>query len=82
VTSSVSRSRLPSRTSTPRCVPLVPGLNTINLNRMLEERHILLCLLEMDLKVQEAMLVEEQARGLHPFNGRDLSVELVRTWTG
>jgi hypothetical protein len=43
---------------------------------MLEERHILLCLLEMDLEVQEAMLVEEQARGLHPFDGRDLLVEL------
>jgi hypothetical protein len=60
----------------PRCAPLVLGLNNINLNRMLEERHILLCLLEMDLEVQEAMLVEEQARGLHPFDGRDLSMEL------
>jgi hypothetical protein len=27
------------------------------------------------LEVQEAMLVEEQARGLHPFDGRDLSAE-------
>jgi hypothetical protein len=60
----------------PRCAPLVLGLNNINLNWMLEERHILLCLLEMDLEVQEAMLVEEQARGLHPFDGRDLLVEL------
>jgi hypothetical protein len=60
----------------PRCAPLVLGLNNINLNQMLEERHILLCLLEMDLEVQEAMLVEEQARGLHPFDGRDLLVEL------
>jgi hypothetical protein len=60
----------------PRCTPLVLGLNNINLNWMLEERHILLCLLEMDLEVQEAMLVEEQVRGLHPFDGRDLLVEL------
>jgi hypothetical protein len=30
----------------------------------------------MDLDVQEAILAEEQERGLHPFNGRDLSVEL------
>jgi hypothetical protein len=29
----------------------------------------------MDLDVQEAKLVEEQARGLHSFDGRDLSVE-------
>jgi hypothetical protein len=43
---------------------------------MLEERQILLCLLETDLEVQEAMLVEEQARSLHPFDGCDLSTEL------
>jgi hypothetical protein len=30
----------------------------------------------MDLKVQEAMLAEEQARSLHPFDRRDLSMEL------
>jgi hypothetical protein len=30
----------------------------------------------MDLEVQEAILAEEEACGLHPFDGRDLSVEL------
>jgi hypothetical protein len=30
----------------------------------------------MDLEVQEAMLVKEQARVLHPHDGRDLSEEL------
>jgi hypothetical protein len=30
----------------------------------------------MDLELQEALLVEEQAHGLHPFNGWDLLVEL------
>jgi hypothetical protein len=30
----------------------------------------------MDLEVQEEMLTEEQARGLHPFYGRDLLAEL------
>jgi hypothetical protein len=30
----------------------------------------------MDLEVQEAMLVEEQARGLHPFDRQYLSTEL------
>jgi hypothetical protein len=31
----------------------------INLNRMLEKHHILLCLQETDLEVQEKMLSEE-----------------------
>jgi hypothetical protein len=31
--------------------------------------------------VQEAILAEEQARGLHPPDGRDLSVELEETRT-
>jgi hypothetical protein len=30
----------------------------------------------MDLEVHEVMLMEEQERGLHPHDGRDLSVEL------
>jgi hypothetical protein len=30
----------------------------------------------MDLEVQEAKLVEEHARGLYSFDGRDLSTEL------
>jgi hypothetical protein len=36
---------------------------------MLEEYQILLSQHEMDLEVREANLVEEQARGLHPFDG-------------
>jgi hypothetical protein len=35
----------------------------------------------MDLKVLEVILAEEQARGLHPPNGRDLTVELKETRT-
>jgi hypothetical protein len=46
---------------------------------MLEEHQILLCLQEMDLEVQEVILVEEQAHGLHPPNGWDLSTELEET---
>jgi hypothetical protein len=30
----------------------------------------------MDLQMQEAILAEEQAHGLHPFDRQDLSVEL------
>jgi hypothetical protein len=30
----------------------------------------------MDLEVREAKMVEEQARGIHPFKGWDLLVEL------
>jgi hypothetical protein len=36
---------------------------------MLEECQILLSLQEMDLKVREAKLAGEQARGLHFFDG-------------
>jgi hypothetical protein len=45
---------------------------------MLEERRILLCPQEIDLEVRKAMLAEEQVRGLHPLDGRDLSAELDR----
>jgi hypothetical protein len=50
--------------------------HSINLNRMLEECQILLSLQEMDLEVWEVKLVEEQACGLHSFDGQDLSVKL------
>jgi hypothetical protein len=40
-----------------------------HLSRTSKERWILLCLQEMDLEVQEVILAEEQAHGLHPFNG-------------
>jgi hypothetical protein len=36
----------------------------------------MLCLQETDLLVQEVMLAEEQARGLHPHDRWDLSAEL------
>jgi hypothetical protein len=32
----------------------------------------------MDLEVQEEILVEERARGLHPFNGQNLLAELEK----
>jgi hypothetical protein len=47
----------------------------ISLNGTLEECHILLCLQEMDLEVQEVILAKEQARGLHPTDGQDLSAK-------
>jgi hypothetical protein len=43
---------------------------------MLEEHQILLCSQETDLDVQEAILAEELACGLHPPDGRDLTAEL------
>jgi hypothetical protein len=45
---------------------------------MLEEHQILISLQAMDLEVWEANLVEEQARGLHSFDGRDISAELEK----
>jgi hypothetical protein len=42
----------------------------------LEECQIFLCLHETELEVQEVILAEEQACGLHPHDGRDLAVEL------
>jgi hypothetical protein len=44
---------------------------------MLEEHQILLTLQEVDLEVREVKLAEEKARGMHPFDGWDLLVELV-----
>jgi predicted nucleic acid-binding Zn-ribbon protein len=41
---------------------------SINLNRMLEEHHILPSLQETGLEVWEVKLAEEQACGLHSFN--------------
>jgi hypothetical protein len=43
---------------------------------MLEEHHVLLSLHETDIEVWETRLAEEQARGLHPFDVRDLLVKL------
>jgi hypothetical protein len=43
---------------------------------MLEQCQILRSLQEMDLEVHEVKLAEEQARGPHPFDGRDLLAEL------
>jgi hypothetical protein len=47
--------------------------HSINFNRMLEERQILLSLQEMDPEVQKVKLAEEQACSLHSFSGQDLS---------
>jgi hypothetical protein len=41
----------------------------IDLNRKLEECQILLFLQEMDLEAREAILAEEQERGLHSPDG-------------
>jgi hypothetical protein len=43
---------------------------------MLEECQILVSLQKKGLKMREAKLAEEQARGPHSFNGRDLLTEL------
>jgi hypothetical protein len=48
----------------------------INLDPMLEERHTLLCLQEMDLEVQEVILAEELEHSLHPHDGQGLTMEL------
>jgi hypothetical protein len=48
----------------------------INLNKMLEERQILLSRQKKDLKVWVAKLADEQVRGLHSFIGRDLPTDL------
>jgi hypothetical protein len=50
--------------------------HSINFNRMLEERQILLSLQEMDPEVQKVKLAEEQACSLHSFSGQDLSTEM------
>jgi hypothetical protein len=42
---------------------------------------MLLCLQEMDLEVREVILAEEQACGMHPLDGQNLSVELGKTHT-
>jgi hypothetical protein len=49
--------------------------HSIICHQMLEECQILLSLSEMDLEVREVKLVEEQVRGLHSFDGWDLSAE-------
>jgi hypothetical protein len=49
--------------------------HSINFNRMLEERQILLSL-QKDLKMREVKMAEEQARVLCSFNVQDLPVEL------
>jgi hypothetical protein len=55
-----SRLRLPNRTSMPEMrASISRSKHFINLNRMLEKHHILLCLQETDLEVQEKMLSEE-----------------------
>jgi hypothetical protein len=55
--------------------------HSINFNWMLEEHQIFLSLQKMDLEVWEAKLVEEQACGLHSFDGWDLSAEQEKLHT-
>jgi hypothetical protein len=43
---------------------------------MLEECQILLSLQKKDMKMWEAKLAEEQACGLHSFDGRDMPAKL------
>jgi hypothetical protein len=52
------------------------SMHSININKMLEECHILLSLQKKDLKVWEAKDVEEQVCGLHSFIERDLLAKL------
>jgi hypothetical protein len=52
--------------------------HSIKSNQMLVERQILLSLQETYMEVHEVKLAEEQARGLHPFDGRDLLVKLEK----
>jgi hypothetical protein len=61
-----SKLRLPSKTTLPFSSQ---SKQLISLSWALEERQILLCLQELDLEVQEAMLAEEQVHGLHPHDG-------------
>jgi hypothetical protein len=59
-----------AHTSSSRCKHLT------DLSRTLEERQIPLSLPEVVLEVREAILAKELERGLHSFDGQDLSVEL------
>jgi hypothetical protein len=52
-----------------------------DLNWTLDECQMLLCLQETDLEVREVILAEEQACGMHPLDGQNLSVELGKTHT-
>jgi hypothetical protein len=55
--------------------------HSINFNRMLEERQILLSLQKKELKMREANLTEEQVCDLHSFDEHDLSAELEKLHT-
>jgi hypothetical protein len=44
--------------------------HSINLNTMLEERHILLSLHKNDLNMREAKLAEEEVHNIYSFDGR------------
>jgi hypothetical protein len=55
---------------------MVSCRHSFNIDRILEERQILLSLHGMDLERQEEKLEEEQPHGLHSLDGRYLSTEL------
>jgi hypothetical protein len=63
------------------CVLTSSSKHSINFNQVLQECQILLSLHEMGLEVWEVKLVAEQARGLHSFDGRDVSMELQELHT-
>jgi hypothetical protein len=50
--------------------------HSLDFDRVLRGCQFILNMQEMNLEWQEVMLAEEQARGLHSFDGRDLSVVL------
>jgi hypothetical protein len=52
--------------------------HSLDFDRVLEGRWFFLFVQETYLERQEERLAEEQARGLYPFDGRDLSVELEK----
>jgi hypothetical protein len=49
---------------------------SLDFDRVLRGRQFILTVQETDLEWREEKLAEEQAWGLHSFDGRDLSVEL------
>jgi hypothetical protein len=68
--------------STQACTSSSWSWQLTDLGRMLEERQTLLCLQEMDLEVQEALLAEELECYQHPPSGQDLSAELNQARIG
>jgi hypothetical protein len=73
---SVPRMRLSDKTPTLGNALTSSSKHSIKFHRMLEECQILLSLQKKDMKMWEAKLAEEQACGLHSFDGRDMPAKL------